>query len=117
MKRIIPGLVGVLLALSACSDPPPESGMVTEKSWKAEYEVTIDGGSTCYARDKNGFCTLTMPNPPRYERRCIGGCYYLHLEDCVRNDKGENKCRRGKRQVPESEWNRYGVGTHYPNPQ
>jgi hypothetical protein len=122
------------LALSACnSEPPVTQGYIRDKifepaHWEGGYEYYTDIEFGCDTESEYNYatgqyetvesCGWEPVEKSRYEphHTWVDDRYKFQLEACEKNDKGENKCRKGNKTVTESEYDRYQVGQHYPNP-
>lgn len=113
VKKIILAALVCGAMLLGCAEPPPESGTVIDKRWKAEYESWVPGNTICVSYS-NGACTMRMQTSGHYVTKCAGGCFWLHLENC---DEGADKCKDGERRVTNEIWHQYEVGQHYPEPR
>mgnify|MGYP003545184028 CR=1 FL=1 len=101
------------LVLLGCGEPAPDTGVVRDKQYFPEYDTHYTT-SQCYAYDKNGSCTVSMPvdNVVHHDE-----AWKLYLENCDEVKDGKRICRRGWRAVDPETYNKYRVGTHYPDPQ
>ena len=124
MKRVIRVVFLTLLVASCNSSPSIREGKVVERKfspahWEGGYEYYTDYGYTC-GIDYSGkyTCGVRPHQESRWEDQHIwkDDRFELQLENCERNDKDELKCRRGWITVPESEYGRYAIGVHYPDP-
>lgn len=80
------------LLLAGCG---PDKGTIREKVY---HEPWVQYYSTCVSYNKYGTCTFSVPNNiPHAAQYCV------KLED-----SNFEKC------MPESTWNSYEVGDHYP---
>lgn len=97
----------ILFLFSGCSSPP-DSGYVKRRELSPAW-TEFRTNYICTGYDKNGMCTLRIPNtyPVHHEAE-----YYLVLLDDKKDDKG--KQRTAKRQVTVQEYNHYHVDMHYP---
>lgn len=126
-------LVCIVIAFSACSDPPPEQGYVTDKRfipahWEGGYETYYTTEIKCDSRYVSGYGTAPgqyvqecRPEPASHQRyedhhEFVEDRWQLHLEDC-KVEKDERKCKRGWRTVSETLYDRYSIGNHYPDPR
>jgi hypothetical protein len=125
VKKIITAVVaaGLALGLTACSEPP-NSGTVYKKpyspagAWystecgqyvtvtKTRVRTSYDGKSSRVETYTDTTCVMYVhrahPTPPSWSL-------------CLRAD--DDPKHEGCFDVPESIWNRYEVGSHYPDPR
>lgn len=129
MRKIASAAVVAALAVgaAACSSPP-ESGTV--------YRKPYAGVGWWYSTDCGNYATITRSRTvttydykgrangvrTQYytETRCIMWVQHAHQtppswELCIRDD--EDSKHEGCFDVPESTWNRYEIGSHYPDPR
>lgn len=108
MRRLGFLLIGALVVLSGCDAlKSPRTGYIEKMPYEAESYWYSDECMMRSVPDKNGFTTCIMwtqtrhVDPPSW-----------HL--CFTDDK--NPKINGCIEVPESVYNKYQVGYHYPNP-
>lgn len=96
---VVAGIIGVGLIIMIGwlvwqnTPSPLVSGEVVDRRFTAQYEEDHDGGTTCWSRDKNGFCTFSTQNPDIHHTHCIGGCYELRISGCSNDRQGDEHCR------------------------
>lgn len=92
-----------LLLLSACGEPGPKIGRVTQRKYIPAHteERWVQGQDVCYMYDKYGTCTLSVPSPGHMEHDYYPDEWSLYLVD----DRKPDKIAKGWRQVSESTYN------------
>lgn len=81
-----------------------QQGIVRDHRYTAQYEERHDGGSTCYAYDKNGLCSFRVDDPDIHHTHCVGGCFNIQVEGCSNDRRGDKHCRK--------EWKHVGQSTY-----
>lgn len=131
MKRFLIVLIALMALLSACGEPAPTSGRVDDKDftaehWEGGYYSTSEWRYSCESTSRYNYNTKTydyyqdcgMHNVPvqRWEDHHIfrNDRWRLHLKSCKTNDKGEEKCHSGWRDVTQDEYDRHQFGDFYP---
>jgi len=113
-KWILAALGVALLAL-ACGPGAPKSGTIVERwyeerrEWDETYYV-----NQCVSYNDKGVCTASI-SIPMTDHHVDDEDFMVKLEECSYDDSGNRKCRSGKREIPQSDWERLEVGDFYAN--
>lgn len=124
-KVLVLAVAGLALGLAACSQPPT-SGTVTRKpyapvGWWYSTDCGAYGSVTRTRMTSYTSGGRTYYRSETYtEHPCIMWVQNAHRtppnwELCLRAD--DDPSHTGCFDVPESTWNRYEVGSHYPDPR
>lgn len=125
MRRSWAAVAVVAGLLLGCGADAPASGYVRDKNfepahWEGGYRHENRYGYKC-GIDYHGEYTCGMRSYTEDvyedEHQWINDKFQLFLEDCHNNEDGKQKCTRGWRTVTSGEYDRYRVGSHYPNAQ
>lgn len=87
-----------------------EEGVVQQPIYTAQYTHMHDGGSTCWSRNENGFCTFSTDNPDTEHEHCVGGCFELVVHGCSNDRRGDEHCRDERETVSEFTFNHCNRG-------
>jgi outer membrane biogenesis lipoprotein LolB len=103
VKRLLSALLLSFLLLTACGhDDPPSPGYVSTRSFEPAWDQHYTT-YTCFSYDKNGACTLNMPQD---NVQHFDDTWTLHIQ---RDKNGKNE----DIDVSQAEYNANPPGTHW----
>jgi hypothetical protein len=116
-------------AMMGCGEPPPEEGYVRDRRfvpahWESGYDTVYTPEYECnsqYDHASNSYkqvCGTEMVSRQVYEshHHYVNDAWALRLESCEQKE-GKEKCRQGWKQVDETTYHSFPLGSYYPTPK
>lgn len=109
MKIIATALAALAAAtlLTAC-EKAPESGYITSRTFNRQHQEKNPDTSMCTAYSDTGMCKQTI---------WIPGSWYTVPDRWYLTIKSEDGKHKGDLEVTHETYERYTVGSHYPDPR